>query len=64
MNKKSNNKNIKPNKNGWRILAFVFSVFILGTAIGKKFQLSPMEWVALVFWFVGIGIYKYSTTDK
>lgn len=61
MQDKSNNKNLKPNKNSWYVLTFVFSVFILGTAIAKKFQLSPIEWVALVFWFGGIAIYKYSS---
>ncbi len=60
MQDKSNNKNLKPNKNSWAILTFVFSVFILGTAIAKNFQLSPIEWVALVLWFGGIAIYKYS----
>lgn len=60
MQNKSNNKNLKANKNSWAILTFVFSVFILGTAIAKNFQLSPIEWIALVLWFAGIAIYKYS----
>lgn len=54
----------KYKKKGNYILIFVFSIFILGIAIAKKFYLSPIEWVALLFWFGVIGIYKYSKSKE
>lgn len=54
----------KIKKRGYYILVFVFSFFILGLAIAKKFYLSPIEWVALLFWFGVIGIYNYSKSRE
>ncbi|MCY6485908.1 hypothetical protein OW763_16475 [Clostridium aestuarii] len=44
-----------------KIFGFIVSVLFLGTAIAKGFKLSISEWIAFIFWFVGIGMYLYST---
>lgn len=54
----------KGNKKKLNIMNCIFSIFILGTAIGKKFRLSPIEWIAITLWFGGIALYNSSNSNN
>lgn len=54
----------KRNKRKLNIMNFIFSAFILGTAIGKKFDLSSIEWIAIMLWFGGIALYNFSSSKN